>query len=266
MEHTINKKQGFSLVELAILLVVIGSIIAGAVSLLSLTGRQQQHEETIVKLDRIEEAILDFYNLHGYLPCPAPRTQSIIDADFGSTDTSLSTPVCASSAPSGTADTGSGAQEIRIGALPNRNLSLPDDLAIDGWDSKFTFVVIKDLAIDKATADAYSPPSESDAGVIQIFNGSGTTIPDDMLLKDDGDCSSSTCPIVSYLIISHGENASGVFSLSGGQSSCGSVNANEGENCNDDEIFIEEAISPTFDDILRWRTLSELQGAAEIAF
>ncbi len=66
-----HKQQGFTLVEIAIVLVIVGLMIGGLITPLSMQLEQRKVAETQKALDEAKEALLGFALQYGYLPCPA---------------------------------------------------------------------------------------------------------------------------------------------------------------------------------------------------
>ncbi|WP_018152134.1 type II secretion system protein [Leeia oryzae] len=65
------RSAGFSLLELAIVLLVISILTAGALRLLGTMNQNRQQDETRQRLDIARIAVLDYVALYGQLPCPA---------------------------------------------------------------------------------------------------------------------------------------------------------------------------------------------------
>jgi len=72
-----NRQQGFSLLEMAVVLVIVGVLLGGLLGSLSgLQGRQRE-AQTERQLDEIREALVTFAALNRRLPCPAnPATSA----------------------------------------------------------------------------------------------------------------------------------------------------------------------------------------------
>ena len=64
-------QQGFTLVEIAIVLVIVGLMIGGLVTPLSAQLEQRRVGDTQKALDDAREALIGFALRNGYLPCPA---------------------------------------------------------------------------------------------------------------------------------------------------------------------------------------------------
>jgi prepilin-type N-terminal cleavage/methylation domain-containing protein len=65
------RQAGFSLVELAIVMVIVGLMIGGLLTPLSVQLEQRKVADTQKALDEAREALTGFALRNGYLPCPA---------------------------------------------------------------------------------------------------------------------------------------------------------------------------------------------------
>lgn len=72
--HTSTYQRGFSLVEIAIVLVIISVLIAIVAVPLATQVEQRRGEETLKQLEQIKEAIIGYAIANGRLPCPAVAT------------------------------------------------------------------------------------------------------------------------------------------------------------------------------------------------
>lgn len=66
-----GKQGGFSLVEMAIVLVIVGLMIGGLLAPLSMQIEQRKQAETQKALEEAREALIGYALRYGYLPCPA---------------------------------------------------------------------------------------------------------------------------------------------------------------------------------------------------
>jgi prepilin-type N-terminal cleavage/methylation domain-containing protein len=72
---SLSKKQsGFSLIEMAIVLVILGFILGGVVNGLSSQREVQKRNDVNRQLEEIRSAVIGFVQINGYLPCPASQT------------------------------------------------------------------------------------------------------------------------------------------------------------------------------------------------
>jgi prepilin-type N-terminal cleavage/methylation domain-containing protein len=114
-------RRGFTLLELALVLLILSVLLSGLALPLGAQIAQRRHEETLRRLDDAREALLGFAALHGRLPCPA-TTSGGVEAF----------------APGG--DAGNGAcADFHGGFLPGATLGMNDldaeGYARDAWGS-----------------------------------------------------------------------------------------------------------------------------------
>jgi prepilin-type N-terminal cleavage/methylation domain-containing protein len=76
------KNKGFTLVEMAIVLVIVGLLIGGLVTPLSVQLEQRRVADTQRGMEEAREALIGFAVRNGYLPCPAiSATNGLEDRD-----------------------------------------------------------------------------------------------------------------------------------------------------------------------------------------
>jgi prepilin-type N-terminal cleavage/methylation domain-containing protein len=75
IKFSLSKKQsGFSLIEMAIVLVILGFILGGVVSGLSSQREVQRRNDSQRQLEEIRNAVIGFAQSNNRLPCPASST------------------------------------------------------------------------------------------------------------------------------------------------------------------------------------------------
>jgi len=77
--NDLKRKKGFSLIELAIGLLIFSMILFMGIGLLSIVNKQKKLADSERVLARAEDALLGYILVYGRLPCPDDRS----DADFG---------------------------------------------------------------------------------------------------------------------------------------------------------------------------------------
>jgi prepilin-type N-terminal cleavage/methylation domain-containing protein len=132
-EHNASQ-QGFTLVEVAIVLVVVGLLIGGLVTPLSTQIEQRRVTDTQRAMEEAREALLGFAVRNGYLPCPAISAANGLEARAGDR--------CAG--------------EQRTGFLPWATLGMPK---LDSWGHVFMYSVTSDFA-DSANPFRLSTPRD----------------------------------------------------------------------------------------------------------
>src|SRR3989339_201838 len=96
---------GFSLVEMAIVLAIVGLLLGGLIPTLSAQMESQRINETRKQLDEIQQALVGYAIINGRLPCPAKATLASGLANAGVEATTGNTCACVNSSGSTVADT-----------------------------------------------------------------------------------------------------------------------------------------------------------------
>lgn len=133
-----RQQEGFSLVELAVVIMIVGLLLGGLIMPLSMQMEQQKVAETRKTIDAARDALLTFAAVNGRLPCPASSTSHGAES-FG-TDIATST--------IGTTINGI-CSNFLDGYLPAVTLGLSpvdfDGYLIDGWQRRIRYVVSNEL-------------------------------------------------------------------------------------------------------------------------
>lgn len=119
--ENIKKQDGFTLVELAIVLVIVGVLLGGFIGTLASRIESTQRSNTQDQLENIKSALLGYASAEGRLPCPAIATSA------GDED-----PACGFS-----------------GFVPGKTLGLSgaynrDNLLLDAWGNPIRYSVTTD--------------------------------------------------------------------------------------------------------------------------
>lgn len=215
-----ERQSGFTLVELAMVMLIIGLLMGGLIPTLSTQMETQRISETRRQLDEIKEALAGFAVINGRLPCPADGTAS------GGSELVTGT---------GTAATCT----LTKGVLPWSTLGVPET---DGWGRRFTYRVAANFADG---TDGTGAVCNIAAGVsFQLCSSANLNI----LAASGG---SSVAANVPAAIVSHGKNGLGAYP-GGGGSAIGSPVGDESENTDDDNIFVNKDYATDFDDQVVW--------------
>jgi len=221
----VNNKQrasqeGFTLVEIAVVMIILSIIIAPIFTIFTQQGRMKDVRQDEAINSQVLSALATYLKENGAYPCPANPTLAQNNAAFGDAG---APGVCAGSvaAPGGL---------VVSGDLPVRDLSIPARSAanVHGW--KHIYAVTLSLT-DPVT-----------------FNGLGEID----LLDEAGALFSSS---ISFVVVNTGVDGKGSRSLQGTPSgtaapgACGALTARDAENCDNDSVFREMPRSITNSDL-----------------
>jgi prepilin-type N-terminal cleavage/methylation domain-containing protein len=126
-----TNQKGFSLIELAMVLFIIGLLLGGLLTPLSTSIEQQNRRETEDNLKEIKEALLGYAVINGRLPCP--------DCPDDATGT------CNAGTPNDGNEDRAGAPLVCrtfVGNLPWVELQIDPE---DAWDNYYTYHVSSDF-------------------------------------------------------------------------------------------------------------------------
>lgn len=122
MYHGATHHRGFSLIEMAVVLMIVGLLIGGAVGSLGALQQHQRSSATEAQMEEIRDALIAFAVVNRRLPCPADPALADTAAGAG-----------LESVPTAAGCTGG-----IVGAVPWATLALPQ---LDGWGRRFTYRV-----------------------------------------------------------------------------------------------------------------------------
>lgn len=234
-------KTGFTLIELAIVMVLIAALVSGAIVPLSSMIEGARIKQARTQLDEsVRGALLGYAASRPlgtvHLPCPD------------------CTAACGGSAPNdGIEDRGSsGACSAEVGNLPWATLGMG---AADPWGSRFGYAVTSGFA-DADTGFTLTEPDLSRRGIgTSVRDGAGR-----ILIGGNGTEGAAA------IVWSAGRNRFGAISEHGvAQPAPPSGNTDEVENADGDAVFISRALDlrggvQQFDDVLIWLSGPELRG------
>lgn len=222
-------QNGFTLIEMAIVLMIVGLLLGGLLVPLSAQMDQRNISDTQKALSEIKEALIGYAMANGRLPCPAvsttPTGQTVSGVSAG-TAVPLSSNVC----------------PILTGVLPWATLGVNET---DAWGDRYTY------RVNSSFADATDGTGASCAvttGVsFQLCSTGSLTV---LSAASGGVTISGSVPAV---IISHGKNRAGAYTPQGTQVAVGS-NADEVENSDGtaDNNYVSHTLTLTFDDLVVW--------------
>lgn len=169
--HVTSKRTaGFSLIELAIMMTIVGLFVATAAQTYNLYTKRTAMNSTLEKKNNIEIALGKFMSTNGRLPCPADPALPVGHVNAGRENcrpNNVAYPTLACNATNslcriegarsfvfpaagttvlGTVPANTGPERVLRGAIPYATLGLAPREAYDGWGSMFTYAVTEMLA------------------------------------------------------------------------------------------------------------------------
>lgn len=222
-----HRGDGFTLIEVALVLLITGLLLGGLLMPFSARMASQQRQATQAQLDEAREALLGYVLATGRLPCPADPALASTQKGAGV----ARIPPC----------TGN----LSSGVLPWATLGLRET---DAWGNRLSYRVSSDFAdaIESGTWGGCSP----DTAPVHASFALCSIATLDILTVSGGATLAVDVPAV---IISHGANGAGAYTPQGAQTPRGSdadelENSDNGANLN----YVWHPPTPRFDDQIVW--------------
>jgi len=230
---------GFTLIEMAIVLVIIGLVLSGGLIAVSPVIENSKNAETNQRLDRIEQALILHVITNGCLPCPATANDASTDANAGQASDSGGTPYA------------SGCQAaacLAQGVVPWVNLGISEQDATDGFGTRISYAIANTL--QNTDGMVRTPPAGYPAGDLVVEATAGGT---------------DITAVAAYVLISHGADRAYGYSLQTGTGPrADPFNAAQQQANSDGAGFVGSPFvqqdmflvrgATYFDDLVRWRT------------
>lgn len=213
MKKNAHKQSGFTIVEIALVLIVAGSMLAFLGSALLDFQKKRRIDTTEYRLEKISTGMNRYFSNRGKFPCPAAINVNPENTNFGREVNNTDCTGTASGNRGTAAIAGTrlinGARAIapdavtnrvRVGSVPVRDLDLPDEMMVDGWGMRFTYAVtINQATIDRAATPElrYSP----NGGAIDVVGLGGSIF------------AATTPGSAHYVVLSHGKDQMGAVNI-----------------------------------------------------
>ncbi|MGA9992641.1 MAG: type II secretion system protein [Thiobacillaceae bacterium] len=238
------RQQGFTLIELAIVMLVLTILAAGILVPLTSSIEMKRYEATQKTLQEAREALIGYAMSHKdgasgrpYLPCPDKTTAFGIASNLPNDgiEDRVTTP---------------GPCETPEGNFPWSTLGVGN---ADAWGNRLRYHVVVEFSQSNAGFD--SSTQASLANQIQVCDANGTNCTP--LMAPTTPPAPPAPPVYAAVIVSHGANGWGAMN-SGGTAQAPPVGADEVENSNNDGKFVSRAptqatdTTTEFDDVLVW--------------
>ena len=235
--------KGFTLVELAVVLVLIGIVMTMGLKMVTATLENASYSETKAKQELIKTALIGFLRTNGRLPCPDNTGSAAVASG-------VEVSPCQATAADG------------YGVVPWVTLGIPRDSVVDGWGNYFTYRVANGTGGSKNwTSKTAGNPFDinelrtpTSALSIQELDAAGTALV-------------TTNPRAVVVLLSHGKNGFGAKSTKvGARLPTTDAGAGEATNATDTTtIFILRPVNEStgafngpYDDLLTYLTPQDL--------
>lgn len=244
-------QQGFSLIELTLVLAILGVVIGGMLPLLGSWMERNTLQTTRSRMDAVDEALLLFLMRQQRLPCPALPGAA---GQPGGAEALIQT------VPQGA---GGQARAVRCarttGMIPYRALGLPQRLVLDGWSRPFSYAVMPELAQAAATSDFCTPDRQPPS---PQSPRSATARPS-LDVRDETGLSVAPDLVIAYVVVSHGANGAGAFvpqarGLREAVPTAGPERLNSDGDLNFVDYPRSDQAAAPYDDSVRWQTRDAL--------
>ena len=270
-----TRARGFTLVELAAVMAIVGLLLFSLMYTLSAQVEQRNFEETRPRLEQARALVLGFAIVNGRLPCPARSTSAGVEVRVADNDATV--------ANRGKCQNAGGVVDYYGGALfgPAVGGLLPAatigylqvdgaGFAIDAWQNRIRYVVSGVAPTNCSGASAFPHFT-----YLTNLRGNGITCqPNDLLLcRSATGIIAATCGGAANQIMSQGLVVAIIYSTgknfltaqdAAAATAAGRID--EAANLNGDPVFVFHAPNPSgpangeFDDQFTWITVGELYG------
>lgn len=260
-----TRQRGFSLVEIALVLVIAAIALGAGISILGAKVEQARIDSSRERSELIRLALVNFVAQNFRLPCPA--APGIVRGTAGYNVERVAGAAGAQTCTAGnglTNNIGAAAPAgVSRGVIPCLTLGLTEEVCLDAWGSRFTYFV-QNSAV-RLTANTVSGMRGSMAvhtfapatpAVAPAFIA-GLGPPGNQVNACSAIAGDNACNLAAVaMVISHGANRAGGFVPTSAAvlPAAGGVSAYELENSNNDIRFIQndyiEEGENSFDDIL----------------
>lgn|SRR5262245_9449636 len=261
-----HSQIGFTLVELAVVLTIVGFLLASLMYTLSAQTEQRNFDDTRRRMEQARELVLSFAIVNGRLPCPARNTSAGVEVR------DVASGRCWDGATEdyygGTLAGGATGGFLPAVTLGHPNVD-PSGFALDAWGNPIRYAVAKSIASGTCSGTFTNPHWVSASNM--KANGIACQPGDLLICKSSTGITSTTCGGGANQLMSTGLVVAIIFSTGkNGATSTGGAGADESKNVdgggNADPVFVYHTPTPAdfangeFDDQFTWVTVGELYG------
>lgn len=249
--------QGFALVELAIVIVIMSLLLGGGLLALNSQTENQRINTTHRQLDVIKVALENFIARNGRLPCPAKADLPPSNAAYGVEATPVDGTSTVAATCTGTIAAGGGFK----GVVPWVTLGLTGPEVLDGWSHRITYhVALQGVFLDSASPARSLDTVSGMRGALTVHNATpvaaglpATGNQTNACTTTAGDNSCNSAAVV--VLVSHGKNGLGAWQESGTQLPLPAAGSREEVNADSNASYLvmqvyESNDAQHFDDLV----------------
>jgi prepilin-type N-terminal cleavage/methylation domain-containing protein len=244
------KLKGFTLIEMAIALVIFSLMIGAVLGVGNAQIASSRISSTKQKQEAIKFALINYIARNNRLPCPAVAGLAPVAVGYGIEDNPALGCFNTNINVAGT---------VATGIVPWISLGLTDETATDGYYHRYSYQVV--LTATSTTQETISGLR----GAISTHTATPTVLPPAAGNNQSNNCAPvvgayNPCSAV-VVILSHGNNGFGAYTRDGNQIAL-PAGADELANADNDSLFLikdfSDNLANPFDDLLLPLTSSDL--------
>jgi len=255
---------GFSLVEMAVVTLLIGIFLTMGLAAFKASQDAQAVSQTLSKQNAIKDALIGYLRRNGRLPCA--------DVDFTAPDGIENRTGGTTAVPDPTTPCATATSNARFGIVPYATLGLARDAAVDGWGDFFSYQVSNAFPTEDFNpgTPSYNTPIPAPyrdwtlTANLRSGNIGELTVND----RDATGTVFSTATNVVAVVVSHGPNGFGAYTIAGKRNTLpGGADELENTNGGTDTVFFrrlattdDAATGGAFDDRVMFLTADDLFG------
>ncbi len=240
-------QRGFTLAEMAVVLVLMGLAMSMGLKMVTSTLENVAYSESKSKLERIKTALVGHLRTNGRLPCPDITTDPSA-ASYGTQDRVSNSADSACTFPNGV-----------VTVVPWRDIGLSRDEVVDGWGNFFTYRVANNFDARNWTSRAVGTPFD----ITQLTTPTANVL---TMQENNGGGLTPINPSPVVVIVSHGKNGLGSRTVKGTTNTAPLAGTDEATNATVSSAafirrpFTEDAgaTGGAFDDLVAFMTPLDL--------
>lgn len=252
-------RAGFTLIEMAIVLVIIGLIVGAGVTTIVPILQSSKVNDATAKLNKIADALLVYGMRYACLPCPANGALATGGANNGQSLDGGGAAVAAGACTANVCTTANG-------VVPWLALGLAEADITDPWGNRISYQLSANNTVTTCTGAGFAARNghlQTSGGFSRTTNGATPCYPLGWITVNDAAgnpiaAGGGAAEGAAFVLVSHGPDGEGARAAGTGTLRASpSASANQAENSNGDAVFVQDVVNSSgganhFDDIVKW--------------